>query len=195
MLAALLAAIVLIVPGWLGGSVNYQSEKAALQAQGYQVYALDLPNNGFVSDNRLNAMYIAQFVNSLPPGVEVDIVAHSMGGISSRYFLKDLGGAARVSKYVSVGTPQGGLWSDCLILAQMCPLSPLMLGLNAAPSAPGPTRYFTFGGSNDSYGGLGYTIPGAAACVRDFGDVPHISELDTPAVQALVSQALQGVCP
>ncbi len=38
----------------------------------------------------------------------VDIVAHSMGGLVSRYYVQKLGGSARVRKLVTLGTPHNG---------------------------------------------------------------------------------------
>jgi len=53
---------------------------------------------------------------------KVDIVTHSMGGLSSRYYLKNLGGTAEVDDWVSLGGPNHGTntaycfdtsWSPC----------------------------------------------------------------------------------
>ncbi len=38
----------------------------------------------------------------------VDIVAHSMGGLVSRYYVQKLGGSGRVRKLVTLGTPHNG---------------------------------------------------------------------------------------
>jgi triacylglycerol lipase len=45
---------------------------------------------------------------------KIDIVAHSMGGMSSRYYIKFLGGIDTIDDYVSLGSPHhGNNWSSC----------------------------------------------------------------------------------
>lgn len=41
----------------------------------------------------------------------MDVVAHSMGSLSSRYYLKNPGGTARVDEWVSIGGPNHGTYT------------------------------------------------------------------------------------
>ena len=41
-------------------------------------------------------------------GREVDILAHSMGGLVARIYIKDMGGANRVKRLITMGTPHRG---------------------------------------------------------------------------------------
>lgn len=68
---------------------------------------------------------------------QVDIVAHSMGGIVTRYYLQCRGGEAKVKNCITLGTPhQGTLWSRFSPLGhirELHPESKLMKTLKGAP--------------------------------------------------------------
>ena len=54
---------------------------------------------------------MAQRVNEIKAATgaaKVDIITHSMGGLSSRYYIKNLGGAANVDDWVSLAGPNHG---------------------------------------------------------------------------------------
>lgn len=73
------------------GAVFYRMGKY-LKQQGWSVYALDLvPNNGAVGLDKL-AQQVADYVaKEFPPEQPLDLVAFSMGGIVSRYYIQRLG--------------------------------------------------------------------------------------------------------
>lgn len=39
---------------------------------------------------------------------QVDIVAHSMGGLAARYYIQELGGSKKVRRLITLGTPHRG---------------------------------------------------------------------------------------
>ena len=47
-------------------------------------------------------------VNGLPDDAQVDMIAHSMGGLVARYALRDAATAARVHTLITLGTPHAG---------------------------------------------------------------------------------------
>ena len=52
---------------------------------------------------------VAQFVDeNYAPGEKIDLVAFSMGGLVTRYWLQRLGGLERVQRYVTLSTPHHG---------------------------------------------------------------------------------------
>ena len=96
-----------------------------------------------------NAAQLQGWVNQLrQAGAQhVAVVAHSMGGLSSRYYLKSLMGTAQVEVFVTLGTMHHGLSTPCLsplpvcVWQQLCESGPFIADLNAAPATPGPTRW------------------------------------------------------
>lgn len=79
---------------------------------------------------------------------QVDIISHSMGGLSSRYYLKHLGGDARVDAWVSLGGPNHGTnfadacWTTSCI--EMRQGSGFLTDLNSVDETPGTPRYGTW---------------------------------------------------
>lgn len=79
---------------------------------------------------------------------KVDIVAHSMGGLSSRYFSKSLAGSEKIDAFVFLGTPNHGTTLAGLCGIQSClemrPGSAFLAALNAGDETPGSARYATW---------------------------------------------------
>ena len=79
---------------------------------------------------------------------KVDIVSHSMGGLSSRYFAKNLGGDSEIDAWVSLGGPNHGTTTANLCSLESCiemrPGSAFLLALNADDETPGTPRYATW---------------------------------------------------
>lgn len=54
------------------------------------------------------------------PGEKIDLVAFSMGGLVTRYYLQRLGGLDRVRRYVTISAPHGGTLLASLIPNDGC---------------------------------------------------------------------------
>jgi len=143
---------VVVVAGLSGPAFAYEPFAARLRADGFQVYIYELPGLGF-GDIAASAQALGAYVNGL--GVaKVDVVGHSEGGLVSRYWIKNLGGAAKVGRYVSLGTPQYGTYvaniiaflglGSCLGIPacqQMSIGSSFLNQLNAGDDTPSDVRY------------------------------------------------------
>lgn len=149
---------VIVVGGLSGLSTVYEPLASRLWWDGYQVYIYQLPNLG-VGDIPTSARAFADFVARVRAetgAARVDLVAHSEGGLVSRYLLKYLGGTSSVQRYISLGTPQYGTYvaniarflgvGSCLgIVAcqQMTIGSDFLTDLNDGDDTPGAVRYTT----------------------------------------------------
>jgi triacylglycerol lipase len=85
---------------------------------------------------------------------KVDVITHSMGGLSSRYYAKNLGGDAKIDAWVSLGGPNHGtttaygcLQTSCV---EMRPGSTFLNTLNATDETPGAPRYATWWSACDA---------------------------------------------
>ena len=87
-----------------------------------------------------SAERLAAFIEKVArrEGVEqVDVVAHSMGGLVARWFIEKSGGGARVRKLITIATPHHGTALASLALGRarrdIHPGSPLFSSLGQAP--------------------------------------------------------------
>ena len=89
---------------------NWQKLSPALKKAGYCVYALNYggPKDGPIQgiyDIRTSAGELSAFIDRVLQSTgssKVDIVGHSQGGMMPRYYMKFLGGAAKVNKLVGI---------------------------------------------------------------------------------------------
>ena len=103
------------------------------------------------ASNVQNAYELRDYVNyvlSVTGASKVDLIGHSMGGLSTRYYIRNLGGIYKVDDYVSLGTPQHGTWLAIIPLAyasigalEMRPGSSFLNALNAGDETPGSVHY------------------------------------------------------
>lgn len=87
---------------------------------------------------------------------KVDIIAHSMGSLSTRWYIKKLGGEATVDDWVSLGGPNHGTLAAEICAAEtpcqdMLPWSTFLSELNAGDETPGPVDYGTWWSPCDEY--------------------------------------------
>jgi triacylglycerol lipase len=76
---------------------------------------------------------------------QVDIVVHSMGALSARYYMKNLGGAAKVETLVSLAGANHGTntayFCGQISCVEMRPNSSFLNALNKKDETPGASRY------------------------------------------------------
>jgi len=103
---------VLIIHGFLGtrGSM-YMLERRLVQ-DGFVCVSFNLGTLN-VRDIRRSAFLIHRKIERIlaqTPSQRIDIIGHSMGGLIGLYYVKKLGGSARVRKLIMLGTPIRGTW-------------------------------------------------------------------------------------
>jgi triacylglycerol lipase len=141
---------VLVIPGWSDDESRLAALGARLTAAGWEPGAvLTISFEDPVGSNRDHAREIAQAAVELKSrtGVErIDIVAHSMGGLATRYFLLN-GGDVHVRRVVFLATPHMGTvsahfaWGDGA--REMEPRSSFLLSLLRAQPIPSGVRAIT----------------------------------------------------
>lgn len=156
-IAAAAAGNPVIVVGGLSGIASaYGPLASRLRVDGYRVWVYQLPNLGLgdiPTSARAFSSFVAQ-VRASTGAAKVDVVAHSEGGLVSRYFIKNLGGTSSIGRYVSLGTPQYGTYvanivkflglgscAGIVACQQMSIGSSFLTGLNSGDDTPGTVRW------------------------------------------------------
>lgn len=134
---------VLLVPGWLDTERDLAALRIRLLAAGWDekgVVAMTFRDP--TGSNREHAEEISRAVDDLRgvTGAErVDIVAHSMGGLATRLYLRETSGAP-VRRVVFIATPHRGTYMAYLAFGEgrgeMQPDSDFLEALNEGPPVP-----------------------------------------------------------
>jgi triacylglycerol lipase len=184
---------VLLVHGFRGSPSTFGELIARFAGAGRTAVAIDLPGE----DNVVNANAIRDFI-AARGWTRVDIVGHSMGGLSSRQFIKFVASGVTVDSYVSLGTPQYGIYSACLLPnsygGQMCPTRTFIRTLNSGDDTPGATKWTTLYSTSDEYVPNSSSRLDGGACHIKVSGVRH-NDLDNDlAVFNHVLAAVDGTC-
>jgi pimeloyl-ACP methyl ester carboxylesterase len=104
---------VLIIHGFLGTRGSMYLLERRLVDDGFVCVSFNLGTLN-VRDIRRSAFLIHRKIERIlaqTPSQKIDILGHSMGGLIGLYYVKKLGGHARVRKLIMMGTPVRGTWS------------------------------------------------------------------------------------
>lgn len=142
---------VLFVHGWNGSGANWDTMADRFLADGWPAGHLDQWDYDSAQSNATTAEQLAAEVDRLRAATgadQVDVVTHSMGGLSSRYYAKNLGGTSAIDAWVSLGGPNHGTDSANLCTTASCREmrigSDFLNDLNAGDESPGNPRYATW---------------------------------------------------
>lgn len=147
---------VIFVHGWSGGGYNWGGMTSAFSSAGYPSSHLHAISYDTYQSNETTAKQFAAVVDKVlaqTGASKVDVVTHSMGGLNTRWYIKFLGGDAKVDDWVSLGGPNHGTQ-----MANFCPSvscgdmragSPFLTKLNSGDETPGSVNYGTFWSSCD----------------------------------------------
>ncbi len=143
---------IVFVHGWNSSGSTWNTMASRFAANGYTAAQLNKWSYTTSQSNVTTAQQLAnevQRVRSATGAAKVDIVSHSMGGLSSRYYLKNLGGQASVDEWVSIAGPNHGTNFANLCFQTSCyemrAGSTFLTALNSGDETPGDVvRYGTW---------------------------------------------------
>ncbi|MEU9145034.1 triacylglycerol lipase [Streptomyces sp. NPDC048349] len=142
---------VIFVHGWNPDPSPWQTMATRFQSDGWPAGHLDQWSYSSSQSNATTAAQLAdeiEHVLARTGASKVDVITHSMGSLSSRYYLKNLGGAAKVDAWVSLAGPNHGTeiarWCGGAPCIEMRPGSSFLKDLNSGDETPGSTRYATW---------------------------------------------------
>ncbi|MFJ9247565.1 esterase/lipase family protein [Streptomyces sp. NPDC101776] len=144
---------VIFVHGLSGSASGWDDWVADFEADGYSSSELFAWSYDWTQSNVTTASQLATKVKSVlaqTGASKVDIVGHSMGTLSSRYFLKNLSGTSYVDHFVSVAGVNHGtsiaslcgwLYTSC---KEMQTGSSFLTALNSGDETPGSVSYAAY---------------------------------------------------
>jgi len=142
---------ILFVHGWNSSGSVWTTMIGRFQSDGFPADRLYNWSYNTAQSNATTAQQLSAKVDEIMQitgAPKVDLVTHSMGGLSARYYTKYLGGAAKVDAWVSLAGPNHGTNSAALCLQTSCremlPNSDFLRALNRKDETPGVPRYATW---------------------------------------------------
>ncbi|MBW2272983.1 MAG: alpha/beta fold hydrolase [Deltaproteobacteria bacterium] len=127
------------VHGLAANRAGFLPLQAFLRSRGHQrQLALNYRSAGSVE---ALALRLKRELDAKVRGGRIDMVAHSMGGLVARFYLQQLGGARRVDRLITLGTPHRGTHAanfvPSALVRQLLPESPFIRHLNGLPAPQG----------------------------------------------------------
>jgi len=185
---------VLFVHGFAGTAFSWNEMVADFRAAGYGAHELKAWQYNSTRSNVSIAQDLGDEVEGLLASTgasKVDIVAHSMGSLSSRYYLKNLGGTSKVDDWVSIGGANHGTDAAtlCGLLVSCREMrigSAFLADLNAGDETPGAVSYGTFWSSCDELINPDQSVILSGATNANVGCVGHLALLTDDSVSAEV---------
>lgn len=153
---------VLLVPGYGGSTSALEVLAAALRSDGRDAVVVALAGDG-TGDLRAQAEVLAvaaEAALSRTGAESVDVVGYSAGGVVTRLWLREYGGAAQARRVVTLGSPHHGTTIAGLAESvvpdqcpeacrQLVPDSDLLRALNAGDETPDGPAYVSIWTTQD----------------------------------------------
>jgi triacylglycerol lipase len=103
---------VVFVHGYAGSTSNWNTMVSRFTSSGYPSAKLyRFGYNSFVYSNKTSASQLSSYINTVRSNngyAPVSIIAHSNGGLVSRWFRVKLGGTSKMRRFITLGTPHKG---------------------------------------------------------------------------------------
>lgn len=144
---------ILFVHGWSSSASTWNTMIGRFEKDGYAKSQLRAYSYNTSQSNKTTAETIVKSevekLKSETGASKVDIIAHSMGSLNSRWYIKFVsGGEANVDDWVSLGGPNHGTNFAYFCFSAACtdmrPGSTFLNTLNAGDETPGSVNYGTW---------------------------------------------------
>ena len=184
---------ILFVHGWNSSSSTWTTMISRFQADGWTTSELNNWSYNWHQSNATTASEIKTKVDSIlatTGATKVDIISHSMGGLSSRYYARNLGGDAKIDDWVSLGGPNHGTDTANFCFDTSCvemrPGSTFLKSLNSGDETPGAVNYGTWWSPCDEVINPDSSVPLSGATNTQTACMSHSSLHEDAGVYAQV---------
>lgn len=182
---------ILFVHGWSGSASNWNTMIERFEEDGWPSSYLRAYSYNTSQSNKTDAETVVKSeVEELKKATgaeKVDIVAHSMGSLNSRWYVKFVeGGEANVDDWVSLGGPNHGTEAANFCFSTACsemrPGSKFLKELNAGDETPGAVNYGTWWSPCDEFINPHSSVLLEGASNHETACISHLSLLTNQAV-------------
>jgi len=183
---------VVFVHGWGSNRSGFLPLRAYLRAHGVrQMLAFDYQASHGVE---AAAVALRAFLKHAVRGGRIDLVCHSLGGLVARVYLQQLGGARRVDRCITLGTPHRGTynayWLGTRVGRELRPDSALLERLARTADQASSVRYTSIVAGSDNI-----IIPRVFAAGHDLVLIPHLGHLGMLFSPAVAHAVLDRLLP
>ena len=191
---------ILFVHGWNGSASNWDTMKARFEKDGYpSSYLLAYNYNTSTSNKTTGETEVKARVEQLlasTGAAKVDILAHSMGSLNSRWYIKFVPGAQeKVDDWVSFGGPNHGTSAANICFSTTCVEmrigSKFLTELNAGDETPGAVNYGTWWSSCDEFINPDESVILSGATNTNVGCVSHLGLVSNEAIYKQVREFIK----
>jgi triacylglycerol lipase len=191
---------ILFVHGWSGSASNWSTMIARFEKDGYPKSYLSAYSYNTSQSNKVDAeKEVKSHVESLEKATgasKVDIIAHSMGSLNTRWYIKFVaGGEANVDDWVSLGGPNHGTETANVCFSTACTEmrigSTFLKELNAGDETPGAVNYGTWWSPCDEFINPDSSVPLSGATNTETACISHLSLLTDETVYKQVREFIK----
>jgi pimeloyl-ACP methyl ester carboxylesterase len=181
---------VVLIHGYLANRSTLFPVAAYLRLRGIkQVLSFNYSSSTGVEQS---ALALREYLRRHVRGGRIDLVCHSLGGLVARVYIQELGGARRVDRCITLGTPHRGTynsyWLNSRVGSELRPDSPLLSRLHGSRAGASDVRFLSLVAGSDNL-----VVPRVFASHEREVHVPdlgHISMLFSPRVLRMVADNL-----
>jgi triacylglycerol lipase len=187
---------ILFVHGFSGSASNWNTMVERFEKDGWPKSYLRAYSYNTSQSNKADAeQYVKPEVEKLLKATgasKVDIVAHSMGSLNTRWYIKFLGGESTVDDWVSLGGPNHGTETANFCFSTSCTEmrvgSKFLSELNAGDETPGTVNYGTWWSPCDEFINPDSSVSLTGATNTETACISHLSLLTDATVYSQVRE-------
>ena len=174
---------ILFVQGWSGSASNWNTMISRFEKDGWPKSHLRAYSYNTSQSNKTTAETIVksevEALKKATGATKVDIIAHSMGSLNSRWYIKFVGGESTVDEWVSLGGPNHGTTAANLCFSTSCVEmrqgSTFLSELNAGDETPGAVNYGTWWSPCDEFINPDSSVPLSGATNTETACISHLA--------------------